>query len=331
MAGWIPAFRGVLGLNAYDDPATLGSDKGGAVELAAAVNGVVTDRKQFDRRLGFTLIEALDDGADSLYACDKGFYFVSGDALCRANATGYEELVTGLTVDERVRYVQVLEDIYWSNGFQKGRLLNGVTPDVWLGSDYAGEREDVSLAMGMWGMAVNAYSELDTVRETISPTILSDPPAGHALALYRGCVFLARDQFVLFTEPWLPCWWCPAEGFLPFDSRVRMVAAVDDGLYVATRENIYFLAGAAPDELVVRHAVRARVIEGTDAPHPDLSRVGDGRLPGPGIIVMTQSGALALGNSGQYFWLTKDKHAPIDADTGSAVVFEGQYLVAIDP
>lgn len=90
------------------------------------------------------------------------------------------------------------------------------------------------------GDGVDLQSPLDT-------QFLQAPPPGHLIACYRGRLYVGVDQWLFPSEPY-GYELFDLRGYLPFDSRLSLVAPVDDGLYVATQTQTWFLAGRGPDE-----------------------------------------------------------------------------------
>lgn len=77
------------------------------------------------------------------------------------------------------------------------------------------------------------------------------PPAGSMIVAYRGRIYVARDNLVFPSAPFGPELFNLRE-YIHFPTAVRMLAAVEDGIYVSDSERTYFLGGQTPDTFVVR-------------------------------------------------------------------------------
>ena len=134
--------------------------------------------------------------------------------------------------------------------------------------------------------------------------LLSPAPAGHLLAYYRGHLLIAADNLIYYSQPH------DYERFnlLDYhllDSRVTLLAPVDDGIYVATQTRTYFMTGETPSAFRLDKQVASLgAVEGSYvAADPEL--VGDGQTPGVAALWLASNGGLCLGrNQGQFQNLT---------------------------
>lgn len=100
---------------------------------------------------------------------------------------------------------------------------------------------------------VNAVVSFDVTQLQIPlQTMLMQPcPHGTGLAYHRGRMYVAKDHYVFYSQPFSPELFLLTD-FMQFPSPVRMIAAVEGGLYVSDAERVYWLGGATPGEFVVR-------------------------------------------------------------------------------
>jgi len=126
MAKRIKLFTEADGLNIKDDPARLKYvPKTGVTDLAVAYNVDITDNGRISRRKGFTQQVALD--THSLF-CDGGScLFVTGDALCILHPDYTYTSLRNVQQNAKMRYAQVDDTIYYLNGWQIGRVLEGLS------------------------------------------------------------------------------------------------------------------------------------------------------------------------------------------------------------
>lgn len=111
---------------------------------------------------------------------------------------------------------------------------------------------------------------------------LSPPPAGHLIGFYNGRVYIAEGNILWWTEPWMYELVALDRNFIPFQSRLTLLAPVLNGIWVATEDETIFLLGdpAKPDDVQYQVKAKYGCIEGTQAciTGQELSG-GDGTLP----------------------------------------------------
>lgn len=90
----------------------------------------------------------------------------------------------------------------------------------------------------------------------------TNPPAGQALCLAAGVMYVAQGQWLYHSEPYNYDLFDLRE-YLPFDSEITMVARVLDGLFVGTRKKIYFVRGLDPKTSIAEFKSDYGVVPGT--------------------------------------------------------------------
>lgn len=75
-------------------------------------------------------------------------------------------------------------------------------------------------------------------------TLLMEPmPAGAIVRGSNGRLLVARGSYLHYSEPFAPALCNPNKGFIAFDSDVTVIEPVKTGVFVATEDATYFLAG----------------------------------------------------------------------------------------
>lgn len=166
---------------------------------------------------------------------------------------------------------------------------------------------------------LNLNSPLDT-------QFLDVPPAGHLLTYYRGHIYSAVGNLLLHSEAFgyeLFDW----RKYLPFDSRIRLLAPVEDGFYLATETSTLYLAGSTPDDIRVIKKADYGAIEGTLAYAPGnlVQGVTD---PAPVALWTAPTGICRGLNGGVFTNLTESRYSFNARDSGAAVFRDStsQYL-----
>lgn len=81
--------------------------------------------------------------------------------------------------------------------------------------------------------------------------VIPPPPFTH-LAQAFGRLWLAGGQRLYFSEPMFYDWF-REDGYLPFPEELVMVAPVESGLFVGSRQSTWFLEGRSPEKMALFH------------------------------------------------------------------------------
>ena len=217
---FLTLFSGSSGLNTHVDKTRVKFDpETGVSDLTVGVNVTHDDTGLLGRRKGRELLIAGD--FHSIFAWEDECYIAEGGNLYRlgsdlATLTGVRDGMSG----NRIAYVSTPLGIYYQNGFDIGILRQGVSY--------------------LWGKSV--YVGPETLRH------LTGPPVGLHIELSGGYMLIARGDVLWWSQPFAYGLYHMAKDYLPFPSRIRMVKAVDGGVYVSDEKRIYFLAGKNPEE-----------------------------------------------------------------------------------
>lgn len=292
----VPVLRGSSGLNNKADPVRLRYDnETGIQELAVAKDVDIGDTGRISRRKGYLQVLSLSD-CHSIYNAGSYCVFVHSDALAILEKDYSYTNIRNVTVGARVSYAQVEDKVYYCNGYENGYVENRVSYP-WVGSDYVGP----------------------TTTKTFS-----DPPVGSIVELHSGRIYIAVANVVWYTEPFAYSWVNMAEDFIPFESKVRMIKAVSDGLWVSDSNKTYFLSGKSPKEFEFTVVANYPATEGTacDAFDIDESKA----------IVWTSTEGICMGlSSGKFKNLTRHKLWYPDSVKGAGLEIDGKYICALQP
>lgn len=292
----IPVLRGSSGLNNKIDPVKLRWDsETGIQELAIAANVDIGDNGRISRRKGYTQVLALSD-CHSSYSVGDYCIFVHGGALAVLERDYDYSNIRNVTVGAKVSYAQVENKVFYCNGYENGYVLNRLSYP-WVGEEYVGP----------------------TTTKTFS-----DPPVGSLLELFAGRIYIASGSVVWYTEPFAYSWVNLAEDFIPFQSEVKMVKAVKDGLWVSDADKTYFLGGTNPKEMTFEVVANYPAIEGTDCVAYDIDEKK--------IAIWTSTEGICIGASGGRFKnITRNKLWYPDSNVGAGFVTDGKYLSILQP
>lgn len=271
-------FAACRGIDASHPAAHLSHDqKTGSYHVPRAVNVDVAPGGGVRRRTGFCRVAAgafhslWSDGSGMAYAGEGGRLVRLVPQTGGEHGVAIETLATGLTPGAMLSFLAVDGCVYFANGHEKGIIADGVA--------------------GPWGPDGDIAPSYDLVA----------PPAGHLLERHAGRLFLAMEDTVFFTRGAGAFHLMdPAGGFLPRrGGRVRLLAAVADGLFVGTDREVFFAAGHDPAEFAYRCVMDVPPIPGTclRGMGESLGRVAGRDIPGAAVVWADAFG-LCLGGSG---------------------------------
>lgn len=162
---------------------------------------------------------------------------------------------------------------------------------------------------------------------------LDKPPAGRALALYRGRIYLASGEH-LFATTALSYEHCDLRDYRAIDgSEILLLAPVESGLFVGTRRAIWFLSGASFADNALVRKLDGPPIPGT-VTHGDVGDIlGNDQLDGQrGVLFATPQGVVLGMPDGSLMNLTVDTYTLPNATAGAALLRSGQahqYLLTL--
>lgn len=307
----IPIIKQFSGLYTEADPARsqYNAEAGGLTTLAACMNVDISDQFRISRRRGIT--RKITSAAHSLYPIEKRYcLFVSGSNLNLLLPNMTEYLIVA-TVTEGLRVsCFVLDGIaYWSNGAQRGKIVNG---------------ENVPWVMG-------------TVASTNVTRTFYDPPEGKFLGYYNGRVYIVDSQdnrIVWYSEPYAPDVFSLADSFISFESNVTMLRPVSGGIYIGESEDesgrTWFLSGDNPQSF-------KWIIVDSNAALPYSDKTVIGAMNGKEWISggktevafwLTNNGIMFGDSIGQVQNITEEKIDLISVSSTGAVLVDGSTLIA---
>lgn len=290
-------------------------------DLQRAQNIDLDNAGQAHRRRGYTL--RASGNYHSLYTCSLGTFVVKNGSLGRLYPDfSFSSLAT--VGDDPLAYVEVAGNLYYSSADAGGVVRSdytvadwGSSPDMWLSP------------------VVNPTAYLGEIRGKL----LGKPPRATALAYYNSRIYLAQDTTLWATEPYLYELVDKTKGYKQFEAPITILGAVSNGLYVGTRQGVYFLEGDTLDTLKMRKVSTAAALPGSLVNVPS-DRVTS-QIPGNisysskmAILFLTTSGLCVGLDGGVMYDLTQDRVWFPDAVSAAAMYREqdgmSQYVGVTD-
>ena len=306
----IPIFKGTTGLNTKLDPTRIRfNSETGISDLAACINCDIDDSGRPFLRKGFTATLCRGMWKD-LFSCSN---FALGMSLKRCALTIIEadmscKAIRNVTWEPRMSYVRdtdgTQEIIYYSNGHEKGRVINKAS----------------------YTWPVNTYIGPETRKE------FYEAPIGHLLEIRNLRMFIAEDKTLWYSEPGNYSSYRLGANYFGFSSRLRMVQAVAGGLWISDSEGIYFLGGEIiPSKLEMPRQIKMAdypAIEGS-AVKVRGSKIGEG-MPGMVVVFTSEAGICVGSGDGQLINVTEKKIALPAGLSGAGFYRDGRYTCTIN-
>lgn len=292
----LPIFKGTTGLNNKVDPSRVEDS-----DIVTALNVNIDDSGRVSRRLSF-VNTGCTLSVNSLYSNgERGLFKVDDDLYLLYPDLTYSLIAAGLNTQYPMRCCTVNSIIYFVNETVVGKVENDVA-GPWEGADYVGPT---------------------TFRK------FSDPPKGHLIAFLGGRIYVAGNNTVWYSEPFAYSWFDLARNYFMFNSRIKMLAAVDDGLYISTESVVYFLNGTVPSEMAQLKVHSYPAIEGTDVytPGGQVLETEDTRQA---LLFTSTRSVCACFNSGRIVEMTEKKVSYPEGSYGSAAFLNNTYYALIN-
>lgn len=139
-------------------------------------------------------------------------------------------------------------------------------------------------------------------------------PVGTYTVFWRGRVLVAQGD-VLWAGRAMSTHLSDWRDFKAMGSAISAVQPVDDGIYVGTEKELFFLGGATWDQLALRATKRGPVVPGSGVAAPGkLLKVGDGTGSGDAMVCIAGGEVVAGFSTGQTSSLTSQRYKNAPAE-----------------
>jgi len=128
---------------------------------------------------------------------------------------------------------------------------------------------------------------------------------GHLIEYFNGRLYVARDSEIWFSDPMALKRTDMRRNFKQLPSRITLLSAVEDGIYVSNLERTYFMGGGDPGEAILIDKANYPAIPHT-AQKIDAARIGGLGFSGPAVLWASRMGICLGGNQGQFKNLTEE-------------------------
>lgn len=166
---------------------------------------------------------------------------------------------------------------------------------------------------------INSFTQYSNIG--LDTQFLDQPPAGNIIAYYNGRIYIAYGATVWYTEPYRYELINLADNYLMFASNVTMIHAVQDGLWLATDDETFFLAGPdVPFQKINKD--NAGVIFGTSVLLDGADFGIEKSYTGPVVMWASVKYGFCAGlNTGQLVYMTVNKYVlPSTYSSGCGII-----------
>jgi hypothetical protein len=258
---------------------TVDAERLGPEEFELAINMDLDDVGQPHRRRGYSL--ANSGIWSSLFEDDDGRVFgVQNGNLVLINPDfSSVVLQSGFPIPgPLMAWVQVGPTIYFSSRTNAGKINRDtleVTP--WSGPNLSPPLAEGTpiLVGGLPIVPPNPptivpptnnfwYSPVVNPTATLPPIrgkLLGPPPLATCLGYFNGRIYLAQGRTVWWTELYLYDYVDKTKDYWQFEAEVTMIGPVTDGIYVGTKEGVWFISRKFTMEARDMSATRTRVMD----------------------------------------------------------------------
>ena len=285
-----------LGLNNKVDPVRLRFDlEKGFFELAVALNVDIGSGFRINRRKGYTRV--VSGRCHSLFPYENEHLVVKDGMLSILDSEYSCKGILEVDQTAKISYASGGKRIYFTNGYQKGYVEESIAYP-WEFVEYVG---------------------------TTTTRVYEGPPLGHMLEIYNGFMFIAQDNILWYSRPFAYHAFCLRDGYFIFDSRIRMLRSVKDGLYVGTENKVYYLKGFEPKQFFQFVITDYPVIEGTDTLIDGRKIEGEEIMDN--VVIWTNKDGICIGGpDGMFKNLTEGRLVLPDSGRGAGTYINDRYI-----
>ena len=162
----------------------------------------------------------------------------------------------------------------------------------------------------------------------INPLItfnLDKPPTGQNVKYFKSRLFVASDNVLYYTEPFMYNHVNMAKNFFEFPSYIRGVMPVEDGIWVAS-DKLYYLSGVDPTSFKKTTKEYLEMVEGSEVRFSGSYLHLDNTPVGYKWFITTNLGIFVLFNQGLVINMSAASVNLDRADEGAAVFLQSKGL-----
>lgn len=302
MSKLIPIMNFCLGLNNYINSTKPYIDNEGKGYLSIAVNVDVDVQGRITTRSSY-VPASLDNIRDLFVSSEGDVYGVINDKICKIDLNDYSYIeIYQLNSQDKVYYYEFYNRIYFGNGTDSGYISD---------DKYFGLNSD----------SVHRYRDYKDYKEA---------PKFKMMTIHNGRAFwTVNDEVpvIFFSEPFDYHIYAPARNYFLFEDEITMLKSVNNGIYVGTTKNLFFLTGSDVSDYEIATILNEGVIEGSDN-YINSTNYKWGESGEVGIIFATNKG-IYTGNSNGLVANRSKNILDIDVkgNKSASIVYKDKYII----
>jgi hypothetical protein len=253
-------------------------------QLQQANNMEIDNTFSIKSRSGYASVKTGTD-IHSMWSNGKVWFYVDGSILYQMDEIyGTKTIRSDLTKGAQMSYAPWNDRYYYTNGYQKGYVKNGVD-----------------------------YAFTDPAQNFKKPL-----PAGQLIEYFNACLYVAVGKILYIGDP-LCDYYDTRKGYKQFSNYINMVRAVDDGLFVSD-DRVWFVKGKGADEFTRDEVYPSKAIMHTDV--RVNAKYIDDQMSG-NVAMWTGENGICLGdNSGNVMNLTEARYTFTARGRGTGFIRE---------
>jgi hypothetical protein len=148
---------------------------------------------------------------------------------------------------------------------------------------------------------------------------MGPPPAGQVVGYFAGRSLIASGSYLWYSQPHEYGLFDLQSGYTGFDSGIRTVAPVTDGVFIGTTNKHYWLGGTDPAKWELAQRAPYGSVLGTEVMLANY-QVGQEGVPGVAMGWMSTKGFCIGLDGGQMQNVTGGRHVPPSAREGASLL-----------
>ena len=130
----------------------------------------------------------------------------------------------------------------------------------------------------------------DSFAQELATQFITPPPPGAMLFSHGSRIWVVSGNFLFYSDAFAPGWFSPAFNFLPMPGPIGVALPVEDGLFVGTDREQYFLPGMDPEKMSLKTVLPYGVVPGTGVTILNDKKVA--WVTPRGIVIGSSGGAI---------------------------------------
>lgn len=281
--------KAFLGIDNTSDLASVSLPRKAGIYFYKIDNVDIDDNGKPHRRDGFG--DAVYNGSSirSLWANDKICLFADGTHLKTLNSYNIAtNLIDGINATDTFCYVEHGSLVYFSSS----SIIGYINADLGISYPFPDPAQTFKVKM----------------------------VGGQILEFYNSRLYAANGCNLFFSDATVPTRMDNRKNAIAFPSRITMMKAVNDGIYISDSKGIYFEAGRDVSEFVERKVADVPAIEGMSV------TVGvKGKTIKKAVYWMTEKGIYAGYDEGVVMAQQKGLFSVSGLVSGTAIIRDGTY------